>query len=135
MSQLFSAAGRVGAALGATMKGVGPVGNAVLGADLAAFGVQDVGLPFLESVTKDTIRGGFKEEREADEVALFRQMKIRRLRAAQATNLERLATLRPDIYNEIAYGKRFPAGATVLGGNPNFENLARTATMMSQGLV
>lgn len=132
---ILSSIGRVGELAGSALKGVGPAGDALLGADLAAFGTQDVGLPFLESVTKDTIKEGYKEQRESDEISLFRQQKIRRLRAAQQQNLERLAAMRPDLYNEIAYGKRFPAGATVLGGRPDFDRLSQTAMMMAQGQV
>jgi hypothetical protein len=114
------------------MKGAGVLG-AVAGADTALFLGQDVIEPALEGVVNDSLTRGVGDLRQEQVTRLREMMRLRRLRDAKAANLERLARVHPDVYNQIATGRQLPKGSFVIGGSPDEEALDRVAMMMSQG--
>lgn len=120
-----------GAAAGA-VKGMGVLG-AVGAVDTALFLGQDVIEPALEGVVKDSLTRGVGDLRQEQVSNLQQMMRMRRLRDAKAANLERLARMHPDVYNQIAAGRRLPKGSFVIGGSPDEEALDRVAMMMTQG--
>lgn len=117
------------------VKGVAALGGGgVVGAGLGAeFVTEEVGKPIYEALMGDpqgeAIKGAFRERAAIVEERL-RQQRMMRLKME---NVQRLASLRPDLYNQLVAGRPLPRDAVVVGGVPDNGMLDRVATMMAQG--
>lgn len=70
------------------------------------------------------------EQRAAEQASLMRAERVANL---MQMNLQRLASVAPDLYMQVAAGQRLPQGATVLGGKPRTDLLKQLAMQMSEG--
>lgn len=103
-----------------------------MGADLA-LGAGQMASPVLDNLTHDALGEEIHDEGKRREEQLLAMLKSRRLDQMRADNLARVAQLRPDLYNQVAVGRRLPRGAVVIGGKPDTEALARLGDMMARG--
>lgn len=83
---------------------------------------EESGLSF-----EDVVRGR--------ERSRYEQLRQERLRAQQNANIERLAALQPELYNQIVAGRRLPIGGIAIGGIPNLELLQQVAGAMGEQRV
>jgi hypothetical protein len=61
------------------------------------------------------------------------QMKARRLQAAMADNMMRLAAANPQLYNQLLAGRTLPTGAVLIGGGKKTDFLESVAYQMATG--
>lgn len=130
-------AGPAEAALGAAGKaGAWAARNPWASLDIAGTGAflgDEVLAPILEKSATDSTRTEINAVTREREVGLLRMLRMKRLQEAKQENLRRLMVLRPDIFNQVATGRRLPQGAFVIGGQPDMEALNQLAMMMTQG--
>lgn len=143
----LSEAGYAGKAAGAAsragslIKGVvgGAVaGAALLGADLLAEKEQGEyhSEDFLSralggGASREAVGAAFQDRNQAAAIG----MRVERLRADMAGNAVRLASLRPDMYNQLVYGRLLPKGAIPIGGQPDDQFLQQITLAMSTGAM
>lgn len=60
-------------------------------------------------------------------------MKARRLQSAMADNMMRLASVNPQLYNQLLMGRTLPQGAVVIGGGQKSDFLESVAYQMATG--
>ena len=101
--------------------------------DTALFAAQDIIEPALGGVVDDALTRGVGDLRREEASRLKEIMRLQRLREAKQANLERLARMHPDVYNQVAAGRRLPKGAFVIGGTPDVDALDQVTTMMAEG--
>lgn len=95
---------------------------------LAKRGVLD---PALEGDARQ--RAVIEAELQARQMALEHQVRMEGLRRRMGQNLARLAALAPDVYNQVAAGRRLPKDAVVIGGRPRMDLLEQLSLGMSEG--
>lgn len=103
----------------------------------ASEGYDLVAEPLFGGVS-DAISGGdlnrtVGEEEAARRLSMQAYFKQKRLERSMAGNLAALANSRPDIYAQLAAGRRLPKGSTVIGGRPREDILNEVALAMSEG--
>lgn len=106
-----------------------------MGADSAAWLGQDILAPAVDALTTDALGqevGEMNRQRESRLLALQKQQRMVR---ARQENLRVLAERFPDLYNQVASGRRMPKGAVVFGGRPDQGALDQVATMMASGTL
>lgn len=133
------AAGGVAKAGGMGLKGLvgGAVGVAALtAADMLLAKEQGeyhsesfLSRAFGQGTDNEAVRGGFAQ-RDMEHEA---RMRIERLQSDMASNTVRLATMRPELYNQLLYNRLLPRGVTPIGGNPDDGFLNQVTLAMSMG--
>jgi len=138
-TQLRRGAGSVGRAVVDDTKNLVsdyPVRGGLLAAGAGLFVADEVVGPVAGAVG-DVLTGRPVDEAEAA-LAEFREEAFRDAAAQkriseEAENSARLATLRPDLYNQVLAGRRLPRGTTVIGGKPRVNELQQLAALMADG--
>lgn len=116
LGKLLLQAGGVGA-------GVGAAGY-LLGSD--ELGVTD-------RLTGVSSEQGVKATMQSYEEQILTRMRMERLQESTNDNLARLAALRPDLYNQALYRRKFPRGAIPIGGQPDDSFVRSIGMAMAMG--
>lgn len=131
--------------VGKVAKGLGTVGKLAGGAAGAAAFLLAEGLMDKEQGeyhSEDFLSRAFGSggDREAAQRAFGQQhrehearMTLERLQGDMAANTVRLATMRPELYNQLLYKRMLPRGVTPIGGNPDDGFLNQVTLAMSMG--
>lgn len=86
----------------------------------------------------DELMGSSEQKAVADafrdrESILTAKMKVERLQQGMAANAARIASIRPDLYNQILYKRQLPRGAVPIGGSPDNAFLNQITLAMASG--
>lgn len=144
VEELLPAARR---AFSATARGVGRIGAEVAGVTpemirrhpiasaLTAAGGVTAGRHLISEhlgggATIEEAVAGLEEDRHA---AMAAYLTSKRRQYDMAASMARLAVNNPELYTQIAFARRLPRGATVLGGQPNYDFLEMVAQKMAAG--
>ena len=104
---------------------------------LTGLAAADVGLLAANPVVGAMVGPDVRDEKQAflrersDRLADL--MRAERLQRDMARNVQVLASVDPDLYNQLVAGRRLPRGTTVIGGGQSSEALSQVALMMSRG--
>ena len=71
-----------------------------------------------------------RKEEDLQDMIRARDQRMRKLRMV---NLQRVAATNPDVYNQVAAGRRLPRGAVMIGGRPRTDLLAELADALARG--
>lgn len=115
--------------------GVGGAATGIWATDVLAGWLRD---PEEETGVVDSVLGLTEKRQIADAYAqrqtfLDQKMRVERLQRDMAANQARLAQMRPDLYNQMLYGRMLPRGAVPIGGTPDDAFLKQVALAMSSG--
>lgn len=69
---------------------------------------------------------------EARSNSRYQQLRAERIQQMQSANIERLARLQPELYNQVVAGRRLPEGGVAIGGVPRLDMLQQIASAMGE---